>query len=241
MIVHLVVDIGNSRTKLAVFQDNTMIDLQYFSQDQNKELEKYLEKYSFHKAIVSASGHVREDLIAIIKAKSDILRFGHETPVPISILYETPETLGLDRVAGAVAAWTLFPNETSLIIDMGTCITTNIINKQGEYLGGTISPGVTMRAKAMHDFTASLPLIELELPDSYIGRNTVESMQNGVVRGTYYEIQTFIDNIKPVFGVNNVILTGGDAKIFANLLNFEIFALPNLVLTGLHEILVYND
>ena len=237
----MILDIGNSRTKLAVFQDHKIVDLQFFNQDQNKELKIYLEKYAFQKAIVSASGHVMEDLMGSIKAKSEILRFGHETPVPISILYETPETLGLDRVAGAVGAWSLFPNETSLIIDMGTCITTNIINNRGEYLGGTISPGVAMRAKAMHLFTASLPLVEPELPLSAIGRNTIESMQNGVVRGTYYEIQTFIDNIKPVFGVNNVILTGGDAKIFANLLNFEIFALPNLVVTGLHEILVYND
>lgn len=226
---------------MAVFQDNKMIDLQYFNPDQTKEPETFLDKYPFKKAIVSASGHIREDLLGSIRAKCDILHFSHKTPVPITILYDTPETLGLDRVAGAVGAWTLFPNETSLVIDMGTCITTNIINRRGGFLGGTISPGVFMRARAMHEFTAALPMAELSLPTAYIGTNTMESLQNGVVRGTYYEIQAFIDNIKPVFGVNNVILTGGDAKIFANLLNFEIFALPNLVLTGLHEILVYND
>jgi type III pantothenate kinase len=239
--VHLVVDIGNTRTKFAVFEDKRMVELVYFDQTQHQEIGKFLDSKMCEKAIVSASGKLDDDFLTFLRTKTKVLVFTRETPVPVKILYETPETLGLDRIAGAVAAWSLFPAETSLVIDMGTCITTNIINSQGEFLGGTISPGVYMRAKAMHTFTASLPLVEPVLPKEYIGRNTVEAMQNGVVRGTYYEILAYLDNIKPVFGVNNVILTGGDAKIFANLLNFEIFALPNLVLSGLHEILLYND
>ncbi len=238
--MNLVVDIGNSRIKYAFFEDGII-------QSQNS-VEPTASETIFHdvwmnkgtRAILSASGKLDEGFLQKLKNEVDVIVFDQHTKLPVTIAYDTPETLGKDRIAGAVAAWKMFPGESSLIIDMGTCITTNIINSKGEYLGGTISPGVQMRTKAMAAFTENLPLVDLELPKELIGRNTITALQNGVIRGTYYEIQTFIDNVKPIFGINNVILTGGDAKIFGNLLNFEIFALPNLVLSGLHEILQYN-
>jgi type III pantothenate kinase len=238
--MNLVVDIGNSRIKYAFFEDGII-------QSQNS-VEPSASETIFHdvwmnkgtRAILSASGKLDDSFLQKLKNEMEVIVFDHNTKLPVTIAYETPETLGKDRIAGAVAAWKMFPGESSLIIDMGTCITTNIINTKGEYLGGTISPGVQMRTKAMAAFTENLPLVDLELPKELIGRNTITALQNGVIRGTYYEIQTFIDNVKPIFGINNVILTGGDAKIFGNLLNFEIFALPNLVLSGLHEILQYN-
>jgi type III pantothenate kinase len=238
--MNLVVDIGNSRIKYAFFEDGII-------QSQNS-VEPSASETIFHdvwmnkgtRAILSASGKLDEGFLQKLKNEMEVIVFDHNTKLPVTIAYDTPETLGKDRIAGAVAAWKMFPGESSLIIDMGTCITTNIINAKGEYLGGTISPGVQMRTKAMAAFTENLPLVDLELPKELIGRNTITALQNGVIRGTYYEIQTFIDNVKPIFGINNVILTGGDAKIFGNLLNFEIFALPNLVLSGLHEILQYN-
>lgn len=238
--MNLVVDIGNSRIKYAFFEDGII-------QSQNT-VEPSASETIFHdvwinkgtRAILSASGKLDDSFLQKLKNEMEVIVFDHNTKLPVTIAYDTPETLGKDRIAGAVAAWKMFPGESSLIIDMGTCITTNIINTKGEYLGGTISPGVQMRTKAMAAFTENLPLVDLELPKELIGRNTITALQNGVIRGTYYEIQTFIDNVKPIFGINNVILTGGDAKIFGNLLNFEIFALPNLVLSGLHEILQYN-
>jgi type III pantothenate kinase len=238
--MNLVVDIGNSRIKYAFFEDGII-------QSQNT-VEPSASETIFHdvwmnkgtRAILSASGKLDDSFLQKLKNEVEVIVFDHNTKLPVTIAYDTPETLGKDRIAGAVAAWKMFPGESSLIIDMGTCITTNIINTKGEYLGGTISPGVQMRTKAMAAFTENLPLVDLELPKELIGRNTITALQNGVIRGTYYEIQTFIDNVKPIFGINNVILTGGDAKIFGNLLNFEIFALPNLVLSGLHEILQYN-
>ena len=238
--MNLVVDIGNSRIKYAFFEDGII-------QSQNS-VEPSASETIFHdvwmnkgtRAILSASGKLDEGFLQKLKNEMEVIVFDQNTKLPVTIAYDTPETLGKDRIAGAVAAWKMFPGESSLIIDMGTCITTNIINAKGEYLGGTISPGVQMRTKAMAAFTENLPLVDLELPKELIGRNTITALQNGVIRGTYYEIQTFIDNVKPIFGINNVILTGGDAKIFGNLLNFEIFALPNLVLSGLHEILQYN-
>lgn len=238
--MNLVVDIGNSRIKYAIFKDGVILA--------QNSVDPTEAEVVFHdtlinpckRAIVSASGKIDDSFIQKVKDEMEVLLFDQHTKLPVKIVYDTPETLGRDRIAGAVAAWKIFPGESSLIIDMGTCITTNIVNDRGEYLGGTISPGVQMRAKAMNVFTENLPLVDLELPKELIGRNTITALQNGVIRGAYYEIQTFIDNIKPIFGINNVILTGGDAKIFGNLLNFEIFALPNLVLSGLHEILQYN-
>lgn len=239
--MNLVIDIGNTTTKCGIFKDRDLLISQRATGDIKEIIEGWLKEYQIKDVILSASGTGREEIHDFLKANEcNVLILDANTPLPIKIAYTTPETLGRDRIAGAVGAWCLFPNETSLVIDMGTCITTNIINWKGEFLGGTIAPGVYMRARAMHEFTAALPLIELELPKSYIGTNTVTSLQNGVVRGTYFEIQALIDHYKPVFNINNVILTGGDAKLFVNLLNFQIFAHPNLVLTGLHEILLYN-
>lgn len=240
-MMNLVVDIGNTSIKCGIFKERELQISKRVTGEIKKVIGDLIEEYQVEEVILSASGRGIEEVQNILnKTQCKILILSPDTPLPIKIIYETPETLGRDRIAGMVAAWRLFPDETSLVIDMGTCITTNIINKKGEFLGGTISPGVSMRARAMHEYTASLPLIELELPKSYIGTNTVSSMQNGVLRGTYFEIQSLIDQYKPVFNINNVILTGGDAKFFVNLLNFQIFAHPNLVLTGLNEILLYN-
>jgi type III pantothenate kinase len=238
--MNLVIDAGNSRIKYAIFDDGKIIKTERIGRESFSSILEIFESYSVTNVIFSASGKYDEIWISELTSKCKTTFFDHNTPLPITINYETPETLGRDRIAGCVGAWKYFPGQTSMVIDMGTCITTNIINKSGEYLGGTISPGLQMRAKAMHEFTENLPLVELQLPIEYIGKNTIQSMQNGIMRGTYYEIQSFIDNINPLFDINNVILTGGDAKYFGNLLNFEIFALPNLVLEGLHEILQYN-
>ncbi|MBK6363516.1 MAG: type III pantothenate kinase [Saprospiraceae bacterium] len=238
--MNLVIDVGNSRIKYAIFEDGNIIKSDRLDKEAFASFLEMITTYSIKTVIFSASGKYDDNWISGLRSKYTTIFFDKTTPLPITICYETPESLGRDRIAGCVGAWKHFPGQTSIVIDMGTCITTNIINKNGEYLGGTISPGVQMRAKAMHDFTKNLPLVELELPVEYIGRNTIHSMQNGILRGTYYEVQSFIDNITPLFDVNNVILTGGDAKYFGNLLNFEIFALPNLVLEGLHEILQYN-
>ncbi|MFZ1703888.1 MAG: type III pantothenate kinase [Saprospiraceae bacterium] len=239
--MNLVIDVGNSRIKYAFFEGKNLSLKDSIVPDDFQKLLNHCEDRIIDTIFIMASGDLKSEWIELLRHKGNVVLWSDETKLPISILYESPQTLGKDRIAGAVAAWTLFPNQTSLIIDMGTCITSNIINKEGQYLGGTISPGLSMRAKSMHQFTDKLPLVELTLPKQFIGRNTLESMQNGVLRGTYYEIQSLIDNISPIFGVNNVILTGGDAKTFENLLNFEIFALPNLVLLGIHEILQYNE
>lgn len=239
--MQLAIDIGNTSVKCGVFDNKKLVESLRFDKDPKSDLEFIIEKYEIKDSILARSGKDLFGLESWLSEKvNNSVSFKHGLPIPISIAYETPETLGRDRIAGAVAAWATFPNQTNLIIDMGTCITTNIINKNGTYLGGTISPGVDMKARAMHEFTAALPLVPLDLPKGYIGTTTESSMQNGVLRGTYFEIQALIDQFIPVFGINNVILTGGGANFFANLLNFKIFAFPNLVLTGLNEILLYN-
>ncbi|MBK8622743.1 MAG: type III pantothenate kinase [Saprospiraceae bacterium] len=162
--MNLVVDIGNSRIKYAIFKDGVILA--------QNSVDPTEAEVVFHdtlinpckRAIVSASGKIDDGFIQKVKDEMEVLLFDQHTKLPVKIVYDTPETLGRDRIAGAVAAWKIFPGESSLIIDMGTCITTNIINDRGEYLGGTISPGVQMRAKAMNVFTENLPLVDLELP-----------------------------------------------------------------------------
>jgi len=119
-------------------------------------------------------------------------------------------------------------------------MTTNIVTANGEYLGGNISPGINMRLKAMHTFTAKLPLVEIGLPIENLGNSTVKALQNGAVKGTFREIDSFIEEIRQDLGDLIVILTGGDAKLFENWTKNMIFAAPNLVLEGLNEILKYN-
>lgn len=198
------------------------------------------ERYPIKNAILSASGLFEPGLLSYLKDHFKFIHLNHNTPLPIIIRYETPETLGKDRIASAVGAWTMFPNQTSLVIDMGTCMTTNIIDDKGNFLGGNISPGIQMRMKAMHYFTAKLPLAPLHIPEYDLGKNTIEALQNGAIKGTFYEIKAFITEINQKYQINNVILTGGDADLFAKLVNFEIFAVPNLVMMGLNEILQNN-
>jgi len=239
--MQLAIDVGNTSVKCGVFEDRKIVEVYRFEESPISGFEEIISGFQIDQSVLSYSGADKYGIENWLQ-KNNVpnLLFKHGVSLPISVAYETPETLGRDRLAGAVAAWTLFPNQTNLVIDMGTCITTNVINGQGAFLGGTISPGVAMRAKAMHEFTAALPLVSLQFPKGYIGTTTETSMQNGILRGTYFEIQALIDWFIPVFGINNVILTGGGANFFANLLNFKIFAFPNLVLTGLNEILLYN-
>ena len=175
-----------------------------------------------------------------LRTYQHFLHLDHSTKIPIVNKYGTPETLGKDRIAAAVGAWMKYPNENILFIDMGTCITMNFVNNKGWFLGGNISPGINMRFKAMHKFTANLPLAENVLNDEFIADTTVKALQNGAIKGTFREIDSFITETRNKFGEIKVILTGGDAFFFENWTKNMIFVAPNLVMEGLNEILKYN-
>ena len=155
-------------------------------------------------------------------------------------MYKTPKTLGVDRIALASAAIQKYPKKNVLVIDAGTCITFDFISKDKEYLGGAISPGIQMRYKALHNFTAKLPLLDSGELTSFIGFDTESSIHSGVLNGVCNELDGVINQYSKKFRDLTVVLTGGDTNFLAKQLKSVIFAHPNFVLEGLHTILNYN-
>lgn len=239
-IVNLVIDIGNTRTKVAVFASSELLHVEIFEVFGVTKARKFIKDHNIQKCILSNSGKVSDNLLEYLAVLNQFIHFSKDTPIGIVNQYDTKNTLGNDRIAGAVGTLIYFPEGNTLKIDMGTCITMDFINDKLEFVGGNISPGVNMRLKAMHHFTAKLPLVQVEVNHEIFGKSTTTAMQNGAVKGAFCEIDSFIERVREEYGIINVILTGGDAVLFEKYTKNEIFAVPNLVLEGLNEILKYN-
>jgi type III pantothenate kinase len=238
--MNAIIDAGNTSTKIAFFEDNRMIAL--YSHVSLEEITNYIRQ---HQAVSGIICSVNQDSISMqefVRPFLDkILILDHLLPVPITNRYQTPHTLGKDRLASVCGATFLYPEHPCLVIDIGTCITYDYIDAQKNYWGGSISPGLRMRFKAMHTFTARLPLLEPEpVMVSLIGTNTIEAMQSGVVCGMTCEIEGIIKEYRKKFGKLHVIFCGGDATFFENKIKESIFVIPELVLIGLNRILEYN-
>src|SRR3972149_509463 len=246
--MNLVIDIGNSRSKLAVFKDNQQVALTVYNNSIGiNDVNKFLEKHKGVKRVILSSVVKHSLKTTKLDASTfpgiDFIELKSDTPLPIENLYKTPETLGPDRIAVVVGANNKFPNENILVIDAGTCITYDFINSQNRYLGGSISPGINMRFRALNNFTAKLPLLS---PDKswrfkkITGVTTDESILSGVLNGTLSEIKGIIEVYRNKFPELKILLTGGDLVFFENELKNDIFADPTLILKGLNEILNYN-
>jgi len=239
---HLVIDIGNSRTKAAIFDDHKLVKTDILKSPDTDHVLGYFNDYNIQHSIISSVNddiHLLEDALA---QRTNYIRFSAQLNNSIDNRYKTPGTLGLDRLAGVIGAKTLYPGIGCLVIDAGTCITYDAIDKNGVYKGGSISPGLKMRFKAMHTFTGRLPLVELADFDEIEGYDTVTSMLSGVVKGTLSEIKGFIETYKSEYSDLQIILCGGDANFFDTRLKSSIFAHtlktePNLVLIGLNEVI----
>ncbi len=236
----LCIDIGNTRAKIAVFGDQGMITHDFRSRLSQRYILGLLAEYDIDSAIISSTRFKNKAFVKAIKNAVPLTELSFETTVPVNNMYSTPETLGMDRIAAAVGAYTKEPGRAHLIIDAGSCMTLDVVDESGRYLGGNISPGVHMRIKAMNDHTDKLPLVDIAYHDDIIGKNTVMALQNGAVRGTIFEIEAFIDHVKSRYRGINTILTGGDAEFLANKLKTKILANPYLVLEGLYKILKHN-
>lgn len=156
--------------------------------------------------------------------------------LPLRVEYGTPETLGADRIAAAIGASVLFPGKDCIIFDFGTALTVDFVDRTGTFKGGNISPGMSMRFQAIHEHTGRLPLVSAECPRHKAGQNTSEAINNGVVLGIMFEVESYI-NRNPG---SIVIFTGGDALFFAKMLKTPIFVVYNLVLIGLSKIAQFN-
>ncbi len=197
------------------------------------DIDKIISDFSPEKCILSAVGRKEPALIEALGQRLSFIELDHNTPLPIANLYKTPETLGRDRIAAAVGANYLYPNEDLLVIDSGTAITYDLVTKDSNYLGGAISPGIALRYRSLNQHTANPPLITSHSNNFMVGASTEECIESGVLNGAIGEIEYFINRYTEEFPAIRVVFTGGDANFFVNKLKNSIFVVQNLVIIGL--------
>jgi type III pantothenate kinase len=237
-LADLILDIGNTRTKAALFQGDRLLGLTALASDDASGLERFLgEREVEHVAIGSVAGDGSRLLERLSGRNARVMRLTSASPAPNPSAYATTATLGVDRWANALAASALFPNRAALAVDLGTCITYDLVAPDGTYLGGAITPGSRMRAKAMHAYSARLPLVEANHLAAAFGDSTETSLQAGLAHGVLGELEHFMASARALYPGAGVVLTGGDALPHARALKSGIFAHPFLTLEGLRIIL----
>ncbi|MBE6287787.1 MAG: type III pantothenate kinase [Mediterranea massiliensis] len=240
--MNLVIDIGNTVAKIAVFRQNELYNVVYTDNRTLSDLIPFASRYQPVASILSSVVDLSEEAEKSLAALScPLLRLTYQTPLPIKILYETPQTLGGDRIAAVVGATYLKPGRDILVIDAGTCITYELVDSNSFYYGGNISPGLEMRLKALNNYTGKLPLVQSKGVSPMIGKNTETAIRAGVIRGIKYEIEGYIRTLNHKYPELLVFLTGGDEISFDANLKSRIFADKFLVLKGLNRILDYNN
>lgn len=237
----LILDIGNTRTKAAVFNGDQLVDHLTVTGNGDDRLDALARIHGpFQSTMIASVAGTEPELDSKLFGK--LIRVRSGLKLPLKITYRTPETLGADRLANAVGAIHINPGRNTLVLDAGTCIKYDLITADGSYPGGMISPGIAMRFKALHKFTGKLPNLKNDgTVPSLIGQSTDGSMRSGVVNGALLEAEGVIHKLETEYGQLDVILTGGDAGLFEGTLKNTIFAAPYLTLTGLKVILDHND
>jgi type III pantothenate kinase len=240
--MNLVIDIGNTRTKMASFTGHELSD-QIAGQNSNRDnFLSYLEsKGNDINCIISAVTVIPGWLTRQLKKNGiNPLILDSSLPLPFKNKYQSRKSLGNDRIAAIAGACYLYPGRNVLIIDAGTALTFDVKTEKEEYLGGNISPGITMRFHALHDYTSKLPLLQGREITEIIGQNTMQAIQNGVQNGILFEVKSYIKLLSNKYTGLVVLLTGGDAHFFENKLKKTIFVVSNLTLIGLNIILQHN-
>lgn len=240
-MMNLVIDIGNTLQKVALFHEGAPTPVLYrFSKIGIADMERIFSQYSIQKSIISSVASCDPQVEDFLRRNTDYHTFSSDSKLPIAIAYATPETLGLDRIANAVGAASLFPNQNILSIQAGTCLVADFVSAEGVFYGGSISPGLTMRFRALHEYTERLPLESFSPVETCLGSSTRESIQVGVIKGVIYEIDGIISAYKTRYKDLKTTLTGGDIDHLQKSIKNTIFAAPNLVLLGLNKILEFN-
>jgi type III pantothenate kinase len=241
--MNLVVDVGNTLVKFAVFKDGHLIHKINFELSEFKMQYKALKKEfpKVRSGIISSVGSLSKTQIEIIEDDLTVIQFNSDIKLPFKNCYKTPTTLGEDRIALVCGAVHQFPDKNVLIVDAGTCITYDFITDKNDYLGGAISPGIRLRYKSLNNLTANLPLLGTSQPKTITGNSTESSIHSGVVFGVIKEIDGVMDHYLEKYLDLTIILTGGDGKFLSNQLKNSIFANSNFLLEGLNYILDYNS
>ena len=241
--MNLVIDVGNTFTKIGVFDNSKLI---YKDSVQQVDFEKVIAEVKrdyplITDAVISSVSNLKETHVASVRNFFSTLIIDHLIDFPFQNLYQTPKTLGIDRLALIAAAVDQYPNTNVLVIDAGTCITYDFKDTKEHYLGGSIAPGIRLRYRSLNDFTAKLPLLDTKEPAHFIGNTTQEAIHSGVVKGVLHEIDGVIEDYCNIYPDLTVILTGGDAHFLSKRLKNSIFATSNFLLEGLNYILAFNN
>jgi len=248
--MNLCIDQGNSRTKVALMTDEgKMINHFIYKQFSSAEVERLFDLYDITDSIISSVVNIEAAVVNTLHRRSQhFVLFDHNTPVPIINKYESPQTLGQDRLAAAVGAKSLCPNENLLIIDVGSAITYDFVTAEGEYIGGNIAPGLKMRFTMLQRMTKKLPLVEAEENEliPLFGKNTRDAIAAGVIRGVAYEVKGYMRTLHEKMPHFQTFLTGGHAGYVLNNVRTsrtekrDMHYEKHLVLVGLNEILIWN-
>jgi type III pantothenate kinase len=237
----LCLDFGNTRLKAAIFENDMVIEEMVLADDNNDTIEALLNQYQPQKSILSSVIDQNVEIENMLASRTIFHKLSYNTKLNFASPVSKPETIGSDRLALAAAAVHFYPGKNNLIIALGSCITYNFINQYHQFLGGAISPGMEMRFKSMHDYTAKLPMVQKDWNFPVIGYDTKTNLQSGVIAGMTFEIDGYIDFYQNQYGNFNVVLTGGDAGYFARHLKNKIFADLKFLFKGLYAISEVNN
>ncbi|WP_454803509.1 type III pantothenate kinase [Mucilaginibacter phyllosphaerae] len=247
-MLNLVIDIGNTLTKVAVFENYGLLQAGQYQQPDEKDIDAFLKLYKIDRVIIASVKTDRQPWQYLLQQRFAVTYFNSSINAGINNLYKTPNTLGADRLAAVIGANYLYPNTNNIVISGGTCITYDYIDAGANYFGGSISPGLNMRYKAVNHYTAALPLLQADANfTATYGDDTVSAIRSGVQNGIKYELEGFIKQYIKTPQECNIILSGGDSIFFDTLLKNSIFAPyiktePYLVLKGLNAaIQKHND
>ena len=234
-------DFGNTRLKAGIFSNDHFEGELVLSDDSEASIASLLEQFQPHKVVLSSVINHRTGLETQLAAGRAFHMLSHLTQINFTTPVGKPETIGADRLALMAAAAHFYPKQNILVIALGSCITYNFINQYQQFLGGAISPGMDMRFKSMHDYTAKLPLVSADWNFPLIGYDTKTNLQSGVIVGIINEIEGFIEKYGEKYGNFNVVLTGGNSTYFASQLKYKIFADQHFLFKGLYALSEINN
>lgn len=240
-MITLCLDFGNTRFKGAIFSDENFVESFVLENDSNEEMGKVLDKYQPTKAILSSVVNHNPEIEPLLESRSQFHKLSKDSIINFTTPVGKPETIGADRLALCAAAARFYPERNNLIIALGSCITYNFLNQYHQFLGGGISPGMDMRFKSMHQFTAKLPLIEASWNFPLVGYDTKTNILSGVITGMTSEIDGIIEKYEEKYRNFNVVLTGGNSTYFASQLKKKIFADYNFLFKGLYALSELNN
>ncbi|MCK5822809.1 MAG: type III pantothenate kinase [Bacteroidales bacterium] len=239
--MNLLLDFGNTNTKIAVYNNKEIVDSHTFKELQLSDIKNLKHSSSINNVILSSVSKYKEEIKNYLRNNfENFIELNSNTPIPIELKYTGKQTLGNDRIATSVGANNIFPNTNVLVIDMGTAITFDFINSKNQFVGGNISPGVNLRLKSLNEHTHKLPLVKKNKKFQLIGTDTNSAILFGVENGILFEVEGYINKLKNEYKNLKIILTGGDTFLFEKMIKNPIFVKSNLLFQGLNRILNYN-